>query len=115
MVRFHRFDELDEYSPAGHEGVVNRLLVGADDGGEGAVSVWHGRLDPGGHSDVHTHPKSLQIYVGVSGEMVVGDGTEEHRLLPMATAIFPAATEHFIENRGTDVAEVLVISAPGLR
>jgi uncharacterized cupin superfamily protein len=114
-VKFHRFDELDEYSPAGHERVVNRLLVGADNGGEGVVSVWHGRLDPGGHSDVHTHPESVQIYVGISGEMVVGDGIEEHRLVPMATAIFPAATEHFIANRGIAVAEVLVISAPGLR
>jgi uncharacterized cupin superfamily protein len=51
----------------------------------------------------------------MSGEMVVGDGTEEHRLVPMATAIFPAATEHFIANRGIAAAEVLVISAPGLR
>jgi uncharacterized cupin superfamily protein len=114
-VRFHRFDALEEYSPPGHEGVVNRLLVGANNGGEGAVSVWHGRLDPGGHSDMHTHEGSLQIYVGVFGEMVVGDHAAEHRLVPMATAIFPATTEHFIENRSHDVAEVLVISVPGLR
>lgn len=114
-MRFHRFDDLDEYVPAGHEGVVNRLLVGRANGGDGAVSVWHGRLDPGGRSEVHSHQESLQLYVGVSGEMVVGDGTEEHLLVPMATAIIPAASHHYIENRNDVVAEVLVISVPGLR
>lgn len=114
-LRLHRFDELDEYMPEGHEGVVNRLLVGAESGGEGAVSVWHGRLDPGGHSELHVHPESLQIYIGISGEMVVGDESEEHALAPLATAIIAAAAEHFIENRSDDPAEVLVISVPGLR
>ena len=114
-MRFHRFEELDEYIPSGHEGVVNRLLVGADSGGEGAVSVWHGRLSPGGHSELHTHPDSLQIYVGVSGEMVVGDPHIEHPLVPLATVVIPAGAEHFIENRGDQDAEVLVISVPGLR
>jgi hypothetical protein len=33
----------------------------------------------------------------------------------MATAIFPAATEHVIENRSQELGEVLVISVPGLR
>jgi len=114
-VRFHRFDELEQYLPGGHEGVVNRLLVGEDLGGEGQVSVWHGRLSPGGRSDAHTHPGSLQIYVGISGEMVVGDAEREETLTPLATAIFPKGTVHFIENRGDDDAEVLVISVPGLR
>jgi uncharacterized cupin superfamily protein len=114
-VRLHRFEELEEYLPGGHEGVVNRLLVGEELGGEGQVSVWHGRLTPGGHSESHTHPGSLQIYVGISGEMVVGDGEREEPLIPMATAVFPKGTVHFIENRSEDDAEVLVISVPGLR
>lgn len=114
-MRFHTLDELEEYLPPGHDGVVNRLLVGNDNGGEGVVSIWHGTLEPGGHSELHTHPESLQIYVGVSGMMVVGDEGEEHDLRPLATAIFPTGTEHFIENRSEETAEVLVISVPGLR
>lgn len=114
-MRFHRFDELEEYLPRGHRGVVNRLLVGAELGGEGAVSVWHGRLAPGGHSEAHTHPASLQIYVGIAGEMVVGDDRRQETLSPLATAVFPAGTVHFIENRSDGDAEVLVISVPGLR
>ena len=114
-MRFHTFEELHEYSPPGHQGVVNRLLVGAGNGGMSMVSVWHGRLDPGGHSELHTHPESLQIYVGVAGELIVGDGQEERLLTPMATAIFPAGVEHVIENRSEELGEVLVISVPGLR
>lgn len=112
---FHRFDELEEYEPGGHEGVVNRLLVGQESGETGEVSVWHGRLAPGGHSDSHTHPGSLQIYVGISGQMVVGDDQSEDTLTPMATAVFPQGTLHFIENRTEQDAEVLVISVPALR
>lgn len=114
-MRFHEFDQLEEYEPAGHDRVVNRLLVGMDNGGEGRLSIWHGRLDPGGHSEVHKHPDSLQVYVGLSGEMTIGNGEEEHLLVPRATAIFPAGTDHFIENRSDDVGEVLVVSVPGLR
>lgn len=114
-MRFRRFDELEEYTPAGHQGVINRLLVGEGNGGEGTVSVWHGRLEPGGHSERHTHPGSLQIYVGISGEMVVGDDQREEIVVPMATAIFPKGSVHFIENRSDRDAEVMVISVPGLR
>lgn len=114
-MKFQRFEDLEEYVPTGHEGVVNRLLVGEGNGGDGAVSVWHGRLEPGGHSDLHIHAGSLQIYVGVSGRMVVGTDREEHELDPLGTAILPKGTKHFIANRSRSPAEVLVISVPGLR
>ncbi|MPZ51399.1 MAG: cupin domain-containing protein [Acidimicrobiia bacterium] len=114
-MKLHRFKDLEEYLPSGHDGVVNRLLVGEGNGGDGVVSVWHGRLEPGGHSDLHAHPGSLQVYVGISGVMVVGNDEEEHDLQPLATAIFPKNTNHFIENRSAEPAQVIVISVPGLR
>ena len=112
---FHTFEELTEYVPGGHDGVVNRLLAGEENGGEGVVSVWHGKLEPGGHSDLHTHPDSLQIYIGVSGVLIVGNADREETLVEMSTTIFPKGALHFIENRSDTEAEVLVISAPGLR
>jgi len=114
-MRVHRFEDLDEYRPRGHEGVVNRLLVGLGNLGVDEVSVWHGRLEPGGRSEIHTHPTSLQIYVGLSGEMTVGDGAREQPLGRLTTAVFDAGARHFIENRSGQKAEVLVISVPGLR
>lgn len=114
-MRVVSFDELAEYLPPGHDGVVNRLLLGRSNGGDGTVSVWHGRLDPGGHSDLHTHDDSLQIYVGLEGEMTVGDGERETTLVGLSTAVFQAGEPHFIENRSAGPAEVLVISIPGLR
>lgn len=115
LMELHRFENLDEYTPAGHVGVVNRLLVGAGLGGDSAVSVWHGRLEPGGHSDLHIHETSLQAYVGISGSLIVGNGNREELLHPMDTVVFPRGTTHFIENRSESEAEVLVISAPGLK
>jgi uncharacterized cupin superfamily protein len=47
--------------------------------------------------------------------MVVGDEQTEQTLTPLAAAVFPKGTVHFIENRSDDDAEVLVISVPGLR
>jgi quercetin dioxygenase-like cupin family protein len=112
---FRHFEDLEEYEPPGHEGVVNRLLVGVANGYGSDVSIWHGRLEPGGHSEVHTHPESVQIYVGLSGELVVGNTEVEHTLVGKATAVFPAGTKHFIENRSGEAGEVLVVSVPGLR
>lgn len=114
-MRFTRFEDLDEYEPHGHQGVVNRLLVGNENFEIEAVSVWHGRLEPGGRSDLHVHASSIQIYVGISGEMIVGDGDREEKLLRLSTVVFDAGTNHFIENRSSEMAEVLVVSVPGLR
>jgi quercetin dioxygenase-like cupin family protein len=114
-VRFIRFEDLEEYQPLGHEGVVNRLLVGRDNLNVDSVSIWHGHLEPGGRSDLHVHDSSLQIYVGISGEMIVGDGEREETLVRLSTVVFEAGTTHFIENRSTERAEVLVVSVPGLR
>lgn len=79
------------------------------------VSIWHGVLNPGGHSDLHVHPESLQIYVGLKGVLTVGNGRQESQLEAMTTAVFSPGEDHFIENRSIEDAEVLVISVPGLR
>lgn len=114
-MRLLRFEDLDEYLPTGHQGVANRLLLGMSNGGDGSVSIWHGRLEPGGHSDLHTHNESLQIYVGLSGEMTVGNGQREELLHELTTAVFEKGTPHFIANRSGRPSEVLVISVPALR
>ena len=110
-----RFEELSDFLPPGHSGVVNRLLVGRENGDDGSVSVWHGTLEPGGCSDVHVHEGSLQIYVGLVGEMTVGDGERAETLDRMTTAVFEKGTRHSIANHADERAEVLVISVPALR
>ncbi len=66
-----RWKTAEPYVPAGHEGVVNRLLAGKAEGGVEAVSIWHGTLEPGGFAEPHVHERSIQIYVGLSGRMDV--------------------------------------------
>lgn len=114
-MEYLKFEDLEPYEPAGHTGVINHLLVGMENLSVSDVSIWHGRLYPGGRADLHTHPGSLQIYVGLVGTMLVGDGRREEDLGTLGTALFEPGEHHFIENRGDDDAEVLVISVPGLR
>jgi quercetin dioxygenase-like cupin family protein len=109
------FAKLEEYLPPDHHGVINRLLAGRALGDGDQVSIWHGRFEPGGRSERHVHEGSLQIYVGISGEMTVGVGESESVLGPLGTAVIAAGSPHFIENRSDEAAEVLVISVPALR
>jgi quercetin dioxygenase-like cupin family protein len=109
-----RFSETAEYEPAGHHGVINRLLAGIERGGVGAVSVWHGRLEPGGGSDLHVHEGSVQIYVGLIGLLEVTNGATAVPLEPGDVVVIPAGERHDIHNQSDDVATVLVVSAPAL-
>ncbi|HVR33723.1 MAG TPA: cupin domain-containing protein [Acidimicrobiia bacterium] len=109
------FEDLEEYLPAAHDGVVNRLLAGRSLGDGDAISVWHGRFEPGGTSGLHVHADSVQIYVTLVGEMVVGDEVSESVLRPLATVVIAAGSPHFIDNRSDAPAEALVVSLPALR
>jgi quercetin dioxygenase-like cupin family protein len=109
------FAELEEYLPPGHHGVLNRLLAGRSLGDTDQVSVWHGRLEPGGGSERHVHEASVQIYIGITGVMTLGVGESEAVLRPLGAAVIPAGEPHFIENRSTGLAEMLVVSVPALR
>lgn len=110
-----KFSEVAEYEPAGHHGVVNRLLAGIASGGVRAVSVWHGRLEPGGGSDLHMHDGSAQIYAGLTGLLTVTNGQTSALLRPGDVVIIPAGEEHDIHNQSDAVATLLVISAPALK
>lgn len=116
MSELTRFEDAEPYVPEGHHGVVNRLLVGLAEGGVSEVSVWHGRLEPGGGADPHVHQGSLQIYVGMTGEFMVSTGDGAGKTLgPGDAIVIPAGVEHDLENQGGTVATLLVISSPALR
>jgi quercetin dioxygenase-like cupin family protein len=101
------------YAPAGHEGVVNRLLAGAALGTD-QVSVWHGALAPGGHAETHVHDASVQIYVGLTGTCVVTVEQQRFELEPLTAVTIAAGRPHGIRNDGPEGATLLVISAPAL-
>lgn len=114
MTTFVRLEDRPDYQPPGHDHVLNRLLVGRELGTD-ALSVWHGRFEPDGASDVHVHETSIQVYVGLAGDFAVSVGEEQHVLVPMAVVTIPAGVPHDIRNSGSGEAEVLVISTPALR
>ena len=102
------------YEPAGHQGVVNRLLAGRALGTD-RVSIWHGTVERGGGSDTHVHDGSVQVYVGLSGTCTVTVGDEVHRLGPLTAVTIPAGRPHRITNDGDEDATLLVVSSPALR
>lgn len=114
MTTFVRLEDQPDYRPPGHDRVLNRLLVGRELGTD-AVSLWHGRFEPDGASDLHVHETSVQVYVGLAGEFDVTVAGEQHVLVPMSVVTIPAGVEHDIRNRTSGEAEVLVISTPALR
>lgn len=109
------FSEAAEYEPVGHHGVVNHLLAGIGQGGVTNVSVWHGRFQPGGQSDLHVHQGSVQIYAGLTGLFVVTNGESATLLRPGDVVIIPAGETHDIRNESDAAATLLVISAPALK
>ena len=102
------------YEPAGHEGVINRLLAGRAHGTP-EVSVWHGALHPGGGSDTHVHSESAQVYVGLTGACRVVVEDRDFLLRPLTAVSIPAGRPHRISNDGDAQATLLVVSAPALR
>lgn len=114
-MQFHQFEDHEAVAPRGHEGFSSTRLVNSANGGDGSVSVTHTVIVPGGTSGLHSHDSSLQIYVGLEGSLTVGDGENEHELMPLATVVFEIGSPHFVENRGSAPARALVITAPELK
>jgi quercetin dioxygenase-like cupin family protein len=113
-LKLVRLVESQEYEPHGHQGVVNHLLAGRALGTP-AISVWHGEIEPGGGSDLHSHANSVQIYAGLTGELTVSNSAEEIVIGPGDVAILSAGEKHDIHNRSSTAATLLVISSPALR
>lgn len=102
------------YAPAGHAGVVNRLLVGAELGTD-QLSIWHGAFAPAGASDLHVHEGVVQVYIGLSGRFTVTVDGVAHTLEPMTSVTIPTGVAHEIRSDHDGEATLLVVSAPALR
>ncbi len=111
-----RWRTAEPYVPAGHEGVVNRLLAGRAEGEIEAVSVWHGTLEPGGFAEPHVHERSVQIYVGLTGQLEVETPSGVANITRGDAVILAATESHGIRNPDdVEMATLLVVSAPALR
>jgi quercetin dioxygenase-like cupin family protein len=108
------FDQAGTFAPKGHDGVVNRLLVGRQDHGVSDVGVWYGSFEPDGHSDGHVHEGATQVYVILSGSFTAGAPDDPRDLGVHDTLIVPAGEEHFIR-AGASGGTVMVITSPTLR
>lgn len=113
-MRVVDFDTTEPYEPAGHSGVVNRVLAGIETADLREVSVCHGTIGPGGGSDEHVHEGSVQIYVVLSGSLTITAPTGAAAIRSYDVAIIEPGEPHAVTNAADVAATLLVISAPAL-
>jgi len=109
---FVRADEVPGYSPANHEGTLNRRLVGPTLNGARQIEVVHGTLQPGKGALPHAHPGIEQVCYVLDGEAVAEVGGERRALGPGDCCYFPADTPHVFTAVGDKPAKILVIYSP---
>jgi quercetin dioxygenase-like cupin family protein len=109
---FIRADEAPGYSPAHHEGTLNRRLVGPAVNGARQIEVVHGTLQPGKGALPHSHPGIEQVCYVLDGAAMAEIGGERRELAPGDCCYFPADTPHVFIAVGDRPAKILVIYSP---
>lgn len=109
---FVRADEMPGYSPANHEGTLNRRLIGPAVNGAQQIEVVHGTLQPGKGALPHAHPGIEQVCYMLEGAAIAEVGGERRELGPGDCCYFPADTPHVFTAVGHRPAKILVIYSP---
>lgn len=102
--------------------VLSKATVPAYQWGEGcaawpladdpALSVKLERMPPGAAETRHLHVRAQQVFFVLSGALHLEFEKAEICIRPNEAAQVPASAVHTALNRGEDVVEFLVISAP---
>jgi mannose-6-phosphate isomerase-like protein (cupin superfamily) len=92
-------------------GSVERIVDG--DLGAAAVDLHVNRIRAGSApGPYHLHTRSENVYLVLSGEVVVRIDGEDHRLAPGDAAFIPPGVPHSATNVGVNDAELIEIYAP---
>lgn len=111
MTFWKNENDVQGYSPAGHEGTFNRRLVGITEGIEN-VEVIIGEMEPGGLADPHLHENIEQIMYILSGEMHAIIEGKEAKLSAGDIVWIPKRATHDIRNAGDEKLRFVLIYSP---
>ncbi len=109
---FVRPQEVTPYSPANHEGTVNRRLVGPETVGAKNIEVVLGTAGKGGGALRHSHPGIEQVCYFLEGRARVEVNGEVAELGPGDVAFFPPDAPHVVTTLSDTPIKVLVIYSP---
>jgi len=92
----------------GAEGVVKRVLIGAEDGSDDIIMRLF-TIEPGGHTPRHTHPfPHIVKWISGRGIIIGGEGRENEMTVGMS-AFVEGEEEHQFENPFDDYCSFLCI------
>ena len=109
--------EVTPYSPANHDGTVNRRLIGPETVGARHVEVVLGTVGgvlggAGGGALAHKHPGIEQVCYMLSGRARAEIDGQVRELGPGDTCFFPADIVHVFTRISEEPVRVLVIYSP---
>ncbi len=107
-----RESDLDGYSPANHNGTVNRRLISRETVGAQHVEVLIGTIEKNQGAMPHAHPGIEQICYLLSGTATVEVEGERGDMHPGDCCYLPPDKKHSLTVTSEQPARLLVIYSP---
>ncbi|MBL8383441.1 MAG: cupin domain-containing protein [Burkholderiales bacterium] len=105
--------DVTPYSPANHEGTVNRRLIGPETVGSQNIELLLGVLSgEGSRALPHMHPGIDQVCYMLQGRAVAEVGGQTRELGPGDACFFPAGEFHTFTKVSEEPVRVLVMYTP---
>lgn len=109
---FVRPEDVTPYSPANHDGTVNRRLIGPETVGARHVEVLLGVI-AGHHGALpHAHPGIEQVCYLLEGRAIATVAGQSRELGPGECCYFPPDIEHTFTAISAEPVKLLVIYSP---
>lgn len=109
-VYFVKPEDLQPYSPPGHDSTVNRRLIGEENVGAKCFEVVLGEIGTGGGAHPHSHADMEHGYYLLEGKCLIRVGQETQEITPGMTVFIPKGIEH--EINVIEPIKVLVFYSP---
>ena len=111
MVKVINPEELEGYSPPGHNDTINKRMVGKNIGSV-KMTVSLGRMAPGGLTEIHSHDSSEQFHYVLKGEVTITSPDGNLKLTEGRACWAAAGEPHGMMNETDQDNIYLVFTAP---
>lgn len=106
VMKYHEVSA-QHVAEEGAEGVQIRWLITKEDGAPN-FAMRHFRIDPGGHTPLHSHPWEHEVFILQGTGKVIREGKE----VPISEGTFayvPPGEEHQFRNDGSSQMELICL------
>lgn len=107
-----RESDVEGYSPANHEGTVNKRLIGPDSVGAKHLEVLLGTIECQKGALPHAHPDIEQVVYIISGTADVEMDGEKGAMGPGDCCYLPPNKKHVFTVTSKEPARIIVIYSP---